>query len=108
MRNLFIIFALFVTTFSANATKDRIQYSKKIEGFLVDYKTKAEVEDVEVQLTSLVTGKVYTSETDENGKFTFRNVPIGKSKLSLIDKDYRATTLKVFETNAKEHKIHYT
>ncbi|MFM8963277.1 MAG: carboxypeptidase regulatory-like domain-containing protein, partial [Sphingomonadales bacterium] len=79
--------------------------SKKIEGFLVDYKTKAEVEEVEVELTSLVTGKIYTAETDENGKFTFRHVPIGKSKLRLIDKDYRAVTLKVFETNAKEHLI---
>ncbi|MFM7006183.1 MAG: glycosyltransferase [Flavobacteriales bacterium] len=108
MRNLLLIIALFLTTFSANATKERIQYSKKIEGFLVDYKTKSEVEEVEVQLNSLVTGKVYTTETDESGKFTFRHVPIGKSKLRLIDKDYRAVTLKVFETNAKEHLIHYT
>lgn len=108
MRNLLLILALFLTTFSANATKERIQYSKKIEGFLVDYKTKSEVEEVEVQLTSLVTGKVYTTETDENGKFTFRHVPIGKSKLRLIDKDYRAVTLKVFQTNAKEHLVHYT
>jgi len=104
------LLSLFVGTTFANKTL--IGYngpvSQKIEGFLVDYKTKAEVEEVEVQLTSLVTGKVYTSETDENGKFTFRNVPIGKSRLSLIDKDYRATTLKVFETNAKEHKVHYT
>ncbi len=104
------LLSLFVGTTFANKTQ--IGYngpvSQKIEGFLVDYKTKAEVEEVEVQLTSLVTGKVYTSETDENGKFTFRNVPIGKSRLSLIDKDYRATTLKVFETNAKEHKVHYT
>ena len=108
MRNLLLILALFLTTFSANATKERIQYSKKIEGFLVDYKTKSEVEEVEVQLTSLVTGKVYTTETDENGKFTFRHVPIGKSKLRLIDKDYRAVTLKVFQTNGKEHLVHYT
>ncbi len=105
---LFLLFG-FAFTFSGLANKDlAVPVSQKIEGFLVDYKTKAEVEEVEVQLTSLVTGKVYTSETDENGKFTFRNVPIGKSKLSLIDKDYRATTLKVFETNAKEHLVHYT
>ncbi|MFN5440697.1 MAG: cellulose synthase family protein, partial [Flavobacteriia bacterium] len=48
------------------------------------------------------------TETDENGKFTFRNVPIGKSTIKLIDKDYRAAVLKVFETNAKEHLVHYT
>jgi len=93
---------------SAHATKDRIQYSKKIEGYLVDYKTHNEVEKVKVNLTSLVTGKVYSTETDENGVFTFRHVPIGKSMLTLVDEDYRPDTLKVFETNAKEHLIHYT
>lgn len=100
------LLSLFISTAFANKTYIG-PVSKKIEGFLVDFKTKSEVEEVEVELTSLVTGKVYTAETDENGKFTFRNVPIGKSKLRLIDKDYRATTLKVFETNEK-HLVHYT
>lgn len=101
------LLSLFISTAFANKTYIG-PVSKKIEGYLVDFKTKSDVEEVEVQLKSLVTGKVYTAETDENGKFTFRNVPIGKSKLRLIDKDYRATVLKVFETNAKEHLIHYT
>jgi len=96
--------------FSGRAHKDLLPVlvSKKIEGYLVDYKTKRAVDEVKVQLTSFVNGKVYTTETDANGKFTFKKVPIGKSKLSLVDQDYRATTLKVFETNAKEHLIHYT
>ena len=48
MRNFFLLIALFVTTISAHATKDPIQYSKKIEGYLVDYKTHNEVEKVKV------------------------------------------------------------
>jgi len=105
---LLLFFGLFIA-FSSHAHKDlAIPVSKKIEGFLVDFKTKSEVEEVEVHLKSAVTGKVYTTETDENGKFTFRNVPIGKSTIKLIDKDYRAAVLKVFETNAKEHLVHYT
>jgi cellulose synthase/poly-beta-1,6-N-acetylglucosamine synthase-like glycosyltransferase len=105
---LLLVFGLSLA-FSTRASKDlAIPVSKKIEGFLVDFKTKSEVEEVEVQLKSAVTGKVYTTETDENGKFTFRNVPIGKSTIKLIDKDYRAEVLKVFETNAKEHLVHYT
>ncbi|MEY4893964.1 MAG: hypothetical protein RL751_774, partial [Bacteroidota bacterium] len=105
---LLLVFGLSMA-FTTQASKDlAIPVSKKIEGFLVDFKTKSDVEEVEVQLKSLVTGKVYTSETDENGKFSFRNIPIGKSKLRLIDKDYRPTVLKIFETNAKEHLIHYT
>jgi len=101
------LLSLFISTAFANKTYIG-PVSKKIEGFLVDYKTKSEVDEVAVQLKSLVTGKVYLAETDDNGKFTFRNVPIGRSKLRLIDKDYRATTLKVFQTNEKEHLIHYT
>ena len=105
---LLLVFGLSMA-FTTHASKDlAIPVSKKIEGFLVDFKTKSEVEEVEVQLKSAVTGKVYTTETDENGKFTFRNVPIGKSTIKLIDKDYRAAVLKVFETNAKEHLVHYT
>jgi len=109
MKNsLLLLFFGLVIAFSSHAHKDlAIPVSKKIEGFLVDFKTKSEVEEVEVQLKSAVTGKVYTAETDENGKFTFRNVPIGKSTIKLIDKDYRAAVLKVFETNEK-HLIHYT
>ena len=101
------LLSLFISTAFANKTYIG-PVSKKIEGFLVDYKTKSEVDEVAVQLKSLVTGKVYLAETDDNGKFTFRNIPIGKSKLRLIDKDYRAVTLMVFETNEKEHLIHYT
>jgi cellulose synthase/poly-beta-1,6-N-acetylglucosamine synthase-like glycosyltransferase len=105
---LLLVFGLSMA-FTTHASKDlAIPVSKKIEGFLVDFKTKSEVEEVEVQLKSAVTGKVYTTETDENGKFTFRNVPIGKSTIKLIDKDYRAAVLKEFETNAKEHLVHYT
>jgi cellulose synthase/poly-beta-1,6-N-acetylglucosamine synthase-like glycosyltransferase len=105
---LLLVFGLSIA-FAGHANKDlAIPVSKKIEGFLVDFKTKSDVEEVEVQLKSAVTGKVYTTETDENGKFTFRNVPIGKSTIKLIDKDYRAAVLKVFETNAKEHLVHYT
>ena len=105
---LLLVFGLSMA-FTTHAHKDlAIPVSKKIEGFLVDFKTKSDVEEVEVQLKSAVTGKVYTTETDENGKFTFRNVPIGKSTIKLIDKDYRPSVLKVFETNAKEHLIHYT
>ena len=98
---LLLVFGLSIA-FAGHAHKDlAIPVSKKIEGFLVDFKTKSDVEEVEVQLKSLVTGKVYTAETGDNGKFTFRNIPIGKSKLRLIDKDYRPT-------DAKEHLIHYT
>jgi cellulose synthase/poly-beta-1,6-N-acetylglucosamine synthase-like glycosyltransferase len=109
MRNFFIFLSLFLSfQSSVFATKDPINVTKKIKGYLVDYKTKNEVDEVEVKLKSLVTGKIYTTKTNEDGVFEFNNVPIGKNMLILTDKDYRPDTLKVFETNAKEHLIHYT
>jgi cellulose synthase/poly-beta-1,6-N-acetylglucosamine synthase-like glycosyltransferase len=109
MRNFFIFLSLFLSfQSSVFATKDPINVTKKIKGYLVDYKTKNEVDEVEVKLKSLVTGKIYTTKTNEDGVFEFKNVPIGKNMLILTDKDYRPDTLKVFETNAKEHLIHYT
>jgi cellulose synthase/poly-beta-1,6-N-acetylglucosamine synthase-like glycosyltransferase len=109
MRNFFIFLSLFLSfQSSVFATKDPINVTKKIKGYLVDYKTKNEVYEVEVKLKSLVTGKIYTTKTNEDGVFEFKSVPIGKNMLILTDKDYRPDTLKVFETNAKEHLIHYT
>lgn len=109
MRNFFIFLSLFLSfQSSVFATKDPINVTKKIKGYLVDYKTKNEVDEVEVKLKSLVTGKIYITKTNEDGVFEFKSVPIGKNMLILTDKDYRPDTLKVFETNAKEHLIHYT
>jgi cellulose synthase/poly-beta-1,6-N-acetylglucosamine synthase-like glycosyltransferase len=109
MRKFFILLSLFLSFQSSLfATKDPVSLTKKIKGYLVDYKTKEEVDEVEVKLKSLVTGKVYVTKTNEDGVFVFENVPIGKNMLILTDKDYRPDTLKVFETNAKEHLIHYT
>jgi cellulose synthase/poly-beta-1,6-N-acetylglucosamine synthase-like glycosyltransferase len=109
MRKFFILLSLFLSFQSSLfATKDPVSLTKKIKGYLVDYKTKEEVDEVEVKLKSLVTGKVYVTKTNEDGVFVFEKVPIGKNMLILTDKDYRPDTLKVFETNAKEHLIHYT
>jgi cellulose synthase/poly-beta-1,6-N-acetylglucosamine synthase-like glycosyltransferase len=109
MRNFFIFLSIFLSFQSTLfATKEPVQFTQKIKGYLVDFKTKDEVEKVEVKLKSLVTGKIYVTETNDEGVFEFERIPIGKNMLILTDKDYRPDTLKVFETNAKEHLIHYT
>jgi cellulose synthase/poly-beta-1,6-N-acetylglucosamine synthase-like glycosyltransferase len=109
MRNFFISLSILLSFQSILfASKDTVKLTQKIKGYLIDFKTKEEVDEVEVKLKSLVTGKTFVTETNEDGVFEFKNVPIGKNMLILTDKDYRPDTLKVFETNAKEHLIHYT
>ena len=100
MRIIFLaLFLLFVGVSNA-------QVSKIVEGHLEDFKTKSEADEVDVTLKSLKTGKIFKAETDENGKFTFKNVPIGKCELKIVDRDYRPETFK-FETN-QDHLKHFT
>ncbi|NBR14734.1 MAG: hypothetical protein EBU01_09145 [Crocinitomicaceae bacterium] len=100
MRIIFLsFFLLFIGVSNA-------QVSKTVKGHLEDFKTKSEADEVDITLKSLKTGKIFKAETDENGKFTFKNVPIGKCELKIVDKDYRPETFK-FETN-QDHLKHFT
>lgn len=101
MKNVFL--ALFVFVFGIS----NAQVSKVIEGYLDDYKTKGDAEKVDVTLKSLESKKVFKAKTDENGRFVFKNIPIGKCELNIVDLDYRQETFK-FETNEKEHLVHYS
>jgi cellulose synthase/poly-beta-1,6-N-acetylglucosamine synthase-like glycosyltransferase len=65
------------------------QVTKEIKGNLVDMKTSYDVEKVELSLTSKKTGKVWTTNTNNDGEFTFKNIPLGELEIRITDKDYR-------------------
>lgn len=81
--------------------------TREIKGYLVDFKTRSEVDEVEVELISLTSGLRIKTKT-KDGVFRFQQVPIGKNLLLLTDKDYLSDTLSLFETNSKQHLVHYT
>ena len=89
----FAVFYFFLNGLSAQGTKE-------INGQLVDMKTSYDVEDVEISLTAKKTGQVWITRTNDDGVFTFRNIPLGNLELSIIDKNYRPEKFK-FETNLK-------
>jgi len=97
-RLLLVLLALTFSTFS--------QVAKRVEGSLADFKTKRPADEVEITLKSLVNQKKYVAETDDDGKFVFKNIPIGKCELIITDKDYRPETFK-FEMN-QDHLEHFT
>ena len=106
-----IIFSCFLSLFIAeiSAKTDRLPSNgicKVIKGQLADFRTKNDAEEVEINLKSLVTGKIYSTETDEEGNFYFYNVPLGKCSLSIVDRDYRPETF-AFETN-QDHLKNFT
>ena len=89
---------LFVGQINAKVVLPSKDICKVIKGQLTDFRTKNYADEVEISLKSMVTGKIYTTETDEEGNFYFYKIPIGKCSLSVIDEDYRAETF-LFETN---------
>lgn len=106
-----IIFSCFLSLFIAeiSAKTESLPSNgicKVIKGQLADFRTKNDAEEVEINLKSLVTGKIYSTETDEEGNFYFYKVPLGKCTLSIIDRDYRAESF-AFETN-KDHLKNFT
>lgn len=106
-----IIFSCFLSLFIAeiSAKTDSLPSNyicKVIKGQLADFRTKNDAEEVEINLKSLVTGEIYSTETDEEGNFYFYNVPLGKCSLSITDRDYRAESF-AFETN-KDHLKNFT
>jgi cellulose synthase/poly-beta-1,6-N-acetylglucosamine synthase-like glycosyltransferase len=106
-----IIFSCFLSLFIAeiSAKTDSLPSNgicKVIKGKLADFRTKNDAEEVEINLKSLVTGKIYSTETDEEGNFYFYKVPLGKYSLSIVDRDYRPETF-AFETN-QDHLKNFT
>ncbi len=106
-----IIFSCFLSLFIAeiSAKTDSLPSNgicKVIKGQLADFTTKNDAEEVEINLKSLVTGEIYTTETDEEGNFYFYKIPIGKCSLRIVDKDYRPESF-AFETN-KDHLKNFT
>lgn len=64
------------------------QKFEKVQGTMVDQKTLNPIEEVKLKLENPETKAVFTTETDDNGYFVFKNVPAGKYDLVVTDKDY--------------------
>jgi cellulose synthase/poly-beta-1,6-N-acetylglucosamine synthase-like glycosyltransferase len=103
---LILTVAILSLFFQASASTLTLK-TQEIKGYLVDFKTRSDVDEVQVELISLKSGKRFTTESND-GIFVFKQVPIGKNLLLLTDKDYLSDTLALFETNSKEHLVHYT
>jgi cellulose synthase/poly-beta-1,6-N-acetylglucosamine synthase-like glycosyltransferase len=62
--------------------------TKLVRGKFIDQRTKRPIEEMEVSIKNLASGKVFTVETNDEGIFEFHNIPFGKNKLMISDKDY--------------------
>ena len=107
-KHIFMKKALFVFAIIFLFNAISAQVSKEIKGSLIDMKTKDEADKVEVQLLSLKTGKSWTTSTNDKGEFLFKNIPLGKLELKIIDRDYRSEKFG-FETDSNHlKKFHFS
>ena len=107
-KHIFMKKALFVFAIIFLFNGISAQVSKEIKGSLIDMKTKGEAEKVDVQLLSIKTGKSWTTSTNDNGEFLFKNIPLGKLELKIIDRDYRSEKFG-FETDSNHlKKFHFS
>ena len=107
-KHIFMKKALFVFAIIFLFNAISAQVSKEIKGSLIDMKTKGEAEKVDVQLLFLKTGKSWTTSTNDKGEFLFKNIPLGKLELKIIDRDYRSEKFG-FETDSNHlKKFHFS
>jgi cellulose synthase/poly-beta-1,6-N-acetylglucosamine synthase-like glycosyltransferase len=59
-----------------------------LTGIVRDQKTERTCEEVKILIKHIDTQKTFETESDNDGKFTFKNVPEGDYFLKVIDKDY--------------------
>jgi cellulose synthase/poly-beta-1,6-N-acetylglucosamine synthase-like glycosyltransferase len=88
MRILLLVCTLLLTGIVNAAPEETVQKCKLVTGKLIDQRTERIADEVEVALKNKKTGKVYAAETDENGVFKIKNVPLGTYAFHVTDKDY--------------------
>lgn len=95
-----VIFTLFFS-FALEA-----QVSKIVTGKMIDQKTEEPIEEVELMLKNTTTKAEFLAETDDDGKFVFKNIPLGQYEFHVTDKDYNDNTFKIELT--EEHANNFT
>ncbi len=105
MRILLLVCTLLLTGMVNATSKENIQTCKLVTGKLIDQRTERIADEVEVTLKNKKTGKVYSAESDENGVFKIKNVPLGTYAFHVTDKDYTDQTFTT-ELTEKHLKVY--
>jgi cellulose synthase/poly-beta-1,6-N-acetylglucosamine synthase-like glycosyltransferase len=90
MTRIYLVLFTLLFTFALEA-----QVSKVVTGKMIDQKTEDPIEKVELMLKNTTTKSEYLTETDDNGKFIFKNIPLGKYEFHVSDRDYMDNSFKV-------------
>lgn len=89
MKYFFILFTLLISFFGLS------QEAKSVNGSIIDMNTERSIEEVELQLVSKMDKKTYTTESDDDGHFEFKNIPLGEYTFKVSDEDYNPVSFDV-------------
>ena len=64
------------------------QVAPDFGGTILDQRTNRVVEEMELTVEHIETHKKFVTETNEDGKFTLKKLPVGNYQLAVTDKEY--------------------
>ncbi|MES2798946.1 MAG: glycosyltransferase [Bacteroidota bacterium] len=105
--NKLLLLSTVLTLASVTLSFSAFSQTKSVKGKFIDQRTKRPIEEMEVTIKNLQTKKSSIVETNSEGFFEFKNVPFGKSKLIISDKDYTPQSFD-FVLDSITHKEHFT
>jgi 5-hydroxyisourate hydrolase-like protein (transthyretin family) len=101
MSKIYFLLALIFTAGFAMA-----QVSQQVTGTMVDQKTDEPIEELEIALRNVQTKEEFRVETNDDGVFNFKKIPLGTYEFHVTDRDYMDNPFKV-EIN-EDHLKNFT
>ena len=101
VRSAFPLFAGLLISFGSSAQ------TKLVKGKFIDQRTERPIEEMELTIKNVASGKTFTIETNDEGVFEFHNIPFGKNKLMISDEDYTPQSYDL-ELIPEKHADNYT
>lgn len=101
MTRIYLVIFTLLFSFALEA-----QVSKIVTGKMIDQKTEEPIEELELTLKNTTTKAEFLAETDDDGKFVFKNIPFGQYEFHVSDEDYNDNTFKIELT--EEHANNFT
>jgi cellulose synthase/poly-beta-1,6-N-acetylglucosamine synthase-like glycosyltransferase len=101
MTRIYLVVIALLCTLVTNA-----QVSKLVTGKMIDQKTEEPIEEIELKLINKDTKAEFLTETDDEGVFSFKNIPLGKYEFHVTDKDYMDNTFPI--ELKEEHSDNFT
>ena len=101
VRSAFPLFAGLLISFGSSAQ------TKLVKGKFIDQRTERPIEEMELTIKNVASGKTFTVETNDEGVFEFHNIPFGKNKLMISDEDYTPQSYDL-ELIPEKHADNYT